>query len=259
MYSFERKFSYQKRLSVWKNIEAPMVEFISQVKAGRLIVERQAPLVPLLRIWRCWHNPKNILPSDADIVHMTPFRNVIEDNTTILVTASSYSSAMSVLTKLCMHWRKSRAEYLLTLLPPELSTQLGNLRLTLATTAFYCTRCQSVITYPRILSHRCMHLSAGNIHHVERYDSFRGGPFKFPWNNFGDRIAYSEDHEKCVSMILQSVGKDIKTTTVWEMDACNIRWVCNCETHTRYLNWRMAVSAVSISFFFFFYADSFLR
>lgn len=234
-----------------------MIEFMTEMRLKRWgrelterLIQRQSALIPLLKRWRQAQNPAVILPEDADIVHMAPFSTIIEYKAGPIPIAANFEGLLFHLPRLYDAWLTEKNAFLLSLLPPH-PPRYQDTTLDLATTSFSCKSCHSLISYPRVLAHGCLRRISPDVKLREqdacRYKSL-GFPYLYPWNR-GDQITYAAANERSARAIIEAIRKDPAKTTAREMDSCNIRWICGCEDHTWYLNWRMAVSGVSCVFF----------
>lgn len=234
-----------------------------------LIIGRQELLLPLLRAYRQSRTPQEIVPGDGDIVLMAPFAEILESDDTVVVETRDFSSAISLLPELCAKWREETDQHLLSLFPESAARAKSDLNL--ATTQFSCSGCRNPISYPRILSHKCMTEnslsrymdSAMHRHLKRRFCSAES----FPFNREEYSLNYDTKAAEAASNILQACGDNPFTTTAAHMDRSSrtVRLTCDCtfgplahrmKAHPL-MNWRRAVS-FHWSHYLSFHADEFV-
>lgn len=247
-------------ISVWNNIERPMIQFMEEVKAKRLereridrIIQRQNVVLPLLLTFRQTRQSHIKVPTDADIVCMPPFAALIESDQEDGLTAESFGDAISLLPQLCIQWWVDCDKFLYTLLP-QASASECEFRLELATTLFECGGCSIPISYPRILAHKCMTdlewLQKDPVlmldESMRRFQSLGC----LPYNLGGNWCLYHHKAATLAAGIIQACGMDPQITTLTQMDEKDVMFSDKCihhlfrdssEKYVYFMNWRVAV------------------
>lgn len=149
---------------VWKNIESTIIDLMFELRDQRLAKECLAILAArckvvgsLLELYKLGRPATDIIPNFADVCEMPEFWTIIRDTPLdILVTERTFQSAMEQLPQLVDKWRDEKDAELLRFIDPSASLEEDRGKLDLAITVFDCKECGNIITYPRILVHRCM-------------------------------------------------------------------------------------------------------
>jgi hypothetical protein len=217
-----------------------------------LITKRQKLLISLLEAYCRTRDANEIIPKVGDVVLMPPFAAILESDSEVVVTTHSFADAMHQLPDLCAKWRQEKDEFLLSLLPAPVHN--ANIKspkklLELATTLFECKACYQPISYPRILSHKCLTDDSWAWRmgkEIRQYSSMS----HFPWNFGGVWLVYHEEGAKYAAEVLKACNMNPAATTAEEMDSRNMRFVCECEYAEliralpdirHFMDWRKAV------------------
>ncbi|KAJ6531794.1 hypothetical protein B0H19DRAFT_1188595 [Mycena capillaripes] len=228
---------------IWKNIEAPLVELLKDLKKKRLeaarvkiIRERRQLAAQVYSKFRETFPADTVFPPMVDMIRTEPFREVIE-NTSIYpeekVTEESFAAALLQVPEFSMEWKRSKDNELVEIMKKTLSDSV-EADLHLASTFFKCSRPSSEpINYPRILVH-----SSTTTFRWSRDDSdhtLQDALKEEAWNDAAG-VQYDERASRSVRSVVEACGLDPDVTTASEMDEINPVMEClNCsdDTHGR--------------------------
>lgn len=250
-----------------------MDQFMEKVRLDRCtreLAHRRSALLLRLKVWRQAQDPAQILPEDEDIIHMPPFSAIIVGGAGPVPTDDIFAEAMAQLRQMCLDWRQEKDNFLLSLMVAAGIPECTQSALALATTSFRCTRCSLHISYPRILKHGCAVSCADKAlgspqERLKCYTSSNKSSFDIqPWNAPGNFVEPAVACARFAGAVIEAAGEDPTKITAHEMDTRNVRWICDGgHIHTYsaesfhsakepetpefklYMNWRMAVGAVS--------------
>ncbi|KAJ6494827.1 hypothetical protein C8R47DRAFT_1012074 [Mycena vitilis] len=239
---------------IWKNIETPLVEFLTTLKQQRLqaahvrIIKERRQLAAQVysKFWETFP-ADTVFPAKVDMIRTEPFRKVIEDTSIHpeeKVKAESFDAAISQVQDFSVSWRKSKDQELVEIMKTSLPDAV-EADLYLASTFFVCSRMNSEpIGYPRIL----VHSSATIFHYYSRDKDIEHGLQQalneVAWNRDA-QIKFNERAFHTVRSIVEACGLDPDVTTATEMDEINPVLEClNCgDIHGRLvMRWTQAAS-----------------
>lgn len=201
------------------------MKFLKKSKTNRLKIERRALLVKnrieifkaVIQECRHVHHP-NILPPLADIYESMDGVSAIIQADSDLATPDMFADILEKLPRFAEHWRQNKSEELLALVPGPSSqrrTRRGYplARLKLATTAFSCSSCHDLISYPRILAHSCMSRLACN--EAEEHRKLLNSQ---PWSLGLDHITFDENVYRLGCALIELCDRDPNATLLSDMD-----------------------------------------
>ncbi|KAK7033086.1 hypothetical protein R3P38DRAFT_2920621 [Favolaschia claudopus] len=232
---------------IWKNIEAPLVEFITTLKEERLtfartkiISERQLLAAKVYTDFVASSPRNDIFPPKVDVLSTEPFRSVIEDTPVHpeeKITEESFNVALVSVPQFAAAWRQRKDEELV-LIMQKIRPHFNADHLRLATTFFTCG--SDLVSYPRIL----VHDAATRYRYSADYPSLQATLQSEIWNA-GDRVKYLERVELNAQSVVRACGLDPDVTTRCEMDEINPAFEClNCvnETSRLLMRWNQAMN-----------------
>ncbi|KAJ7475853.1 hypothetical protein FB451DRAFT_259590 [Mycena latifolia] len=235
---------------IWKNIEAPLVELLTDLKKTRLRQERQKIIkarrllaAQMYNEFRAALGPDALLPPKVDVIRSVPFRAVIEDTPVHPeeeVTQESFAAAILQLPQFSEDWKRSKDEELLQIMKKALPDS-AEADLQLATTFFSCSAgahsSPEPIGYPRILITSAPIL-------LSSYDppwdptGDQDQPLKFcfgqeVWNG-NNVIRFHERAFRIMRSVLIACGLDPDVTTTAEMNEIDPAIEClNCSNDSQ--------------------------
>ncbi|KDQ62087.1 hypothetical protein JAAARDRAFT_148747 [Jaapia argillacea MUCL 33604] len=240
---------------IWNNIKEPLIQLMQETRVERLRFERMKVLMKreklvkkLLEDFAMTRPTDEALPGPADVCQMVPFKEIIERPVEEKIKKRHFRSAVAELPRLCQEWRDRINGKLLSMVPvvarpggdnhsssdvqEDHSTEAFS-RLDLATTYFRCTKCDSSITYPRILHHACMtELDyAGKNYNPDDEDAYalcrRAIQLGHePWDYDGRQVSFDVEASEVARRFVETCGRDPDTTTRKHMDDTNSRFRC---------------------------------
>ncbi|KAJ7601757.1 hypothetical protein DFH06DRAFT_388193 [Mycena polygramma] len=223
---------------IWKNIETPLVEFLTTLKQQRLqaahvriIKERRQLAAQVYSKFQETFPADTVFPAKVDMIRTEPFRKVIEDTSIHpeeKVTAESFDAAISQVQEFSASWKKSKnqelTEIMKTSLPDAVEADLY-----LASTFFACSRMHSEpIGYPRILVHSSATYFQYYLWGKDAEHALEQALNEVAWNNDA-QIKLHERAFRTVRSVVEACGLDPDVTTATEMDDINPVVEClNC-------------------------------
>ncbi|KAJ7158756.1 hypothetical protein C8R46DRAFT_848827, partial [Mycena filopes] len=145
---------------IWKNIEEPLIEFLTGLKKTRLanehiriVRERRLLAARVYKDFKDTFPVNTIFPAQVDMIRTEPFRTVIEDTPTnpeVKVTAESFAAALLYVPDFSSEWRRSKDKELVEIMK-KTAPNSTEADLHLATTFFAYSTGSEAIGYPRIL------------------------------------------------------------------------------------------------------------
>ncbi|KAJ7494738.1 hypothetical protein B0H11DRAFT_2003174 [Mycena galericulata] len=226
---------------IWKNIQAPMIEFLTEKKKTRLEAERiriiKERCVLAAQTYRTF---LETFPADAlfppmiDMISTEPFRAVIEDTSIYpeeKVTEASFAAAILQVPQLSIDWKRRKDQELVEIMKDSIPNAVES-DLYLATTYFACSSGDvEPISYPHILvSTKASTLKYGEPQNgvSDVFQILKLHHDKDIWNanrvvRF-HRAAFSN-----IRSVVEACGLDSDVTTAAEMDEINPVMEClNC-------------------------------
>ncbi|KAJ7170688.1 hypothetical protein C8R43DRAFT_60482 [Mycena crocata] len=221
---------------IWKNIESPLVEFLTDLKKARLEIEHSKILRErrnlAARVYRAFRDtfpPDTVFPPDVDVIRTEPFRVVIEETSIHpeeKVTDESFTAAIASVPQTSVEWKERKDQELVQIMrqsvPAAVETDLN-----LATTFFMCSTSNGwgageAIGYPRILVHsattswgyRETYEPAGADHDLKTCLGANS------WNAAGN-IRFHEKAYRIAKFVVKACALDPDVTTRAEMDEIN--------------------------------------
>ncbi|KAJ7685466.1 hypothetical protein DFH06DRAFT_43974 [Mycena polygramma] len=238
---------------IWANIEAELVEYLTEVKrlrlerhridtlSTRILVLTAAAIKDLNALAIC-----EVRPSIPDVCVMPEYRAILERPSETDVQKEDFEELLTHLPEQADQWRKSNIQLLLQLLPG--SKKQGNKTLDirpleLCTTFFRCHSCREPISYPRILSHACLNKLGS---HIEEDDDILLQAFRSaPWIYGQKGIVFDTEASSITAMLIKLCGHDPKTLTSAAMDELDLRFECLRCVHPSkgrlVMKWRIAL------------------
>ncbi|KAF7330532.1 F-box domain-containing protein [Mycena venus] len=225
---------------IWKNIEGPLVEFLTVLKKERLaaacvklIRERRHLAAQVYNKFRETFPPEHPHPPRVEVLLTEPFRVIIEDTPLPpdeeKVTEESFAAALLSVPDFSADWVRRQNKALVQILkkvhPDSVETDLH-----LATTFFTCSEQLNAepICYPRIL----VHSMATNFQYHRDFNTLQGTLGEEAWNHDG-KIKFHERAEHNVRSIVEACELDPDVITRAEMDEINPALEClNCSNET---------------------------
>ncbi|KAJ6513301.1 hypothetical protein C8R45DRAFT_963164 [Mycena sanguinolenta] len=216
---------------IWKNIEAPLVEFLTGLKEERLVATR-AKIIRERRLlaaraynkWREALPPDTVYPAKIDVLLTEPFRVVIEDTPDEEeLTEESFAAAISYLPEFSADWRQCKEKELVEIMrkirPDSVEADLH-----LATTFFACSAYNNA--EPLRSSTILVHASATTIRYGEwDDDSVQRTLGDEAWNAAG-RVRIHEQAQRNARLVVEACGLDPDVTTSIEMNEINPALEC---------------------------------
>jgi hypothetical protein len=225
---------------VWKNIEAPLVELLTELKKDRLaaahvkiIRQRRILAAQAYTKFRETFPSDTVFPPKVDMIRTEPFRVVIEDTSIEpeeKVTEESFAAAILQVPEFSTVWKRCKDQELVEMMkktrPDSVETDLH-----LAATFFMCST-KEAISYPRILVSSSATL----------YSPWSRDPGATPlgatsleqalsaqaWNEPAN-IRFHAQASSAVRAVVEACGLDPDVTTSAEMDEINPVLEClNC-------------------------------
>ncbi|KAJ7786579.1 hypothetical protein B0H16DRAFT_1876573 [Mycena metata] len=224
---------------IWKNIEAPLVEFLIDSKKKRLelahhriIKERRILASAVYKKFQTFP-ADTIFPPKHDMISTEPFRTIIEDSPTnpeVKLTEESFDAALLHVPNFSAEWRRSKDQELVELMK-KTSPNSTEADLHLATTFFAGSIRSQAIGYPRIL----VSSAATALDLWDEPNSLRAALREDSWNANG-LIRFHEQAFSNARAVVEACGLDPDVTTAAEMEEINPAMECvNCydEYHGR--------------------------
>lgn len=258
---------------VWNNIKDTLTEVMVEVREAMqyehvvlCLVGRGRALREDLKIYAKNRPQSEVIPSDADLYMLEPFRTVFdaplpEEFWTERV---NFEAAIDQLPTLSKQWRDSRLLSLLPMLPHSdislrSNTEHGSVNaaqelapLKLATSLFTCQyrMCPDfhqdrVFTAQNLLAHPCMNKTLVYTDGDGTRSPYHRAMECAPWNCGGKRIAFHADASALAAQLVKSCDLDLATATTTDMDEFGARFQCHdCPEPegTLAMDWRGAVS-----------------
>ncbi|KAF7374930.1 hypothetical protein MSAN_00379100 [Mycena sanguinolenta] len=221
---------------IWKNIETPLVEFLTGLKEERLVAtrakiirERRQLAARVYNKWRETLPPDVVYPAKIDVLLTEPFRAVIEDTPIEpeeKVTEESFDAAVSSVVEFSADWRRRKQEELVKIMQ-KIHPDSVEADLHLATTFFTCSTYTNA--EPLSTSTILVHASATAIRYGEwGEDSVQKTLGEEAWNAAG-RVRLHEQAQRNARFVVEACGLDPDVTTSAEMDEINPALEClNC-------------------------------
>ncbi|KAJ7603754.1 hypothetical protein DFH06DRAFT_1392645, partial [Mycena polygramma] len=223
---------------IWKNIETPLVEFLTTLKQQRLqaahvriIKERRQLAAQVYSKFQETFPADTVFPAKVDMIRTEPFRKVIEDTSIHpeeKVTAESFDAAISQVQEFSASWKKSKDQELIEIMKTNLPDAV-EADLYLASTFFACSRMHSEpIGYPRILVHSSATYFQYYLWGKDVEHALEQALNEVAWNNDA-QIKLHERAFRTVRSVVEACGLDPDVTTATEMDEINPVVEClNC-------------------------------
>ncbi|KAJ7040353.1 hypothetical protein C8F04DRAFT_254471 [Mycena alexandri] len=223
---------------IWKNIEAPLVEFLTDLKKKRLefahhriIKERRTLASRVYKKFQEAYPADTIFPPKLDMIRTEPFRTVIEDSPTnpeVKLTEESFDAALLHVPSFSAEWRRSKDQELVELMK-KTSPDSTEADLHLATTFFACSTASEAIGYPRILvTSSATAYDYWDYRDEEEANSLRVALREDSWNANGT-IRFHEQASLNARAVVEACGLDPDVTTAAEMEEINPAMECvNC-------------------------------
>ncbi|KAJ7126990.1 hypothetical protein C8R44DRAFT_780134 [Mycena epipterygia] len=229
---------------IWKNIEAPLVEFLTNLKKTRLeiehtkiIKERRLLAAQVYHKYRETFPPDTVFPPKVDVICNEPFRVVIEDTPVYpeeKVTEESFAAAILQVPQISTDWKRCKVEELVKIMKMVVPNAV-EADLDLATTFFMSAsyNANEPVGYPRIL----VHAAASTLRYSddEGSQSLKWCLGQDSWNGDGT-IRIHKRASGIVRSVVEACGLDPDVTTTAEMNEINPVMEClNCsdDTHGR--------------------------
>ncbi|KAF7374995.1 F-box domain-containing protein [Mycena sanguinolenta] len=254
-FSYHKLVNQPKKLTdrIWKNIEAPLVELLTDLKAKRLAAvrarimrERRLFAAQVYNKFREALPPDVVCPAKIDVLQTEPFRVVIEDTPVDpevedILTEESFTAAISSLPEFSADWRQRKEEELVKIMQ-KIRPDSVKADLHLATTFFTCSPTNPVmprmplkirvplsIPAPLSLSTILVHPSTMAMRSgVWDPDSLERTLTEEAWNAAG-RVRLHEQAQRNARFVVEACGLDPDITTSTEMDDINPALEClNC-------------------------------
>ncbi|KAF7374998.1 hypothetical protein MSAN_00385900 [Mycena sanguinolenta] len=220
---------------IWKNIEAPLVEFLTDLKEKRLVAAR-AKLIRERRLFaaQVYDKFREALPPDApyppkvEVLLTEPFRAVIEDTPDgpdQKLTEESFAAAILSLPEFIADWVQRKETELVEIMQKDHPGSVA-VDLHLATTFFACsTYDPEPLRFPTILVHR----STTVIRDSEwDFDSLQRTLREEAWNADGN-VRLHQQAQRNARLVVEACGLDPDVATSTEMDEINPALEClNC-------------------------------
>ncbi|KAJ6619755.1 hypothetical protein B0H10DRAFT_2024791 [Mycena sp. CBHHK59/15] len=227
---------------VWRNIETPLVEFLTELKKTRLeqertkiIRDRRSLAVSAYLEYQDTLTPATLFPAKMDVICTEAFRSVIEDPPTHpeeKVTEESFAAAILQLPRFSSEWKQRKDEELLHIMKQAIPGSVAD-DLHLAATFFSCSSGYDLgetVGYPRILAHWAASSRRYENDTDERMQTIRqcvNGDF---WNA-GGRIRFHHKAYHTVRSVVEACGLDPDVTTTDEMNDIDPVLEClNCNS-----------------------------
>ncbi|KDQ62076.1 hypothetical protein JAAARDRAFT_170240 [Jaapia argillacea MUCL 33604] len=250
---------------IWNNIKAPLISKMEVLRKFRINIRRTEVLIPRQTIVKQFVQsyvetflPTRFSPSPADVCNMKPFKDIIELPSDVDVTFDDFMPIFEQLPELETQWRQGIERRLVRLVkgaPSDNDTDGPDTAcLDLATTWFDCHICHDIISYPRVLFHKCMtaidrrhpKCDVDSPHSPEciifcRQRETLGGE---PWDVDGTKLTYHQEASNLTrDFILDVCGMDPEVTTLKDMDALDHRFLCGiCPANgPRVATWASAI------------------
>ncbi|KAJ7596502.1 hypothetical protein C8J56DRAFT_774219 [Mycena floridula] len=256
--SRQKQVNAPQRLTdkIWKNIEKPVIEFMSQIRVYRLRRERQSLIndrktaaIAVLRTFKISQLPfTELMPGAADFCVLPPVKALIDQPSEI---DPDFDTIIPFIPDLFATWREAKEQKLKDLIGGDEESDT-NPNLELASFLFICQPCtprralsflnlfsasansNPTVWFPEALSHHCCSLAASlpwtgrestdvaanlTTQHRKRRE----------WTPTYHKID-SSGHVG-VKAIIEAAGLDPETATVDDMDQLDIYFACTtCES-----------------------------
>ncbi|KAJ7775181.1 hypothetical protein B0H16DRAFT_1408474 [Mycena metata] len=247
---------------VWIKIKPELVAWLTEVKKQRLDKDGLRALRTRIDILSALVTEdlqaipiSEIRPSIDDVCTMPKYRAILERPSEAKVVTADFKKLD--LPRQIDEWRQSNIKLLLQLLPLGSKKQdkktLDVRPLELCTTFFRCHSCREPISYPRILSHKCLNKFRDNGEEEKEEEeeeeeeeeiilrAFRAAP----WIHGLKGIAFDSEASNIAAMLIKKCGQDPTTLTGAAMDELDARFECVRCVHPRegrlVMKWRIAV------------------
>lgn len=225
---------------------------------------------------------RGIEPAFMDFVINSPFQEVIRDvlNPANTDVATELRSLMVHVPQFIDEWRKRSEDFLRNLVSEALPAKGDyddTASLHLATTFFDCHWCHELLTFPRVLAHKCLRtryiaVEDEEYHAVSikpddeeatiRTISDRQMLLDFLWRNltewysgtrcwntYGNQVTFHNEASRCAKQVIEAMGYDPKTVAAEFMDSRDERVEClTCTKASKvklrkrlFMTWRAAV------------------
>ncbi|KAJ7773276.1 hypothetical protein B0H16DRAFT_143634 [Mycena metata] len=230
---------------IWKNIEAPLVEFLTGLKITRLeiartriIRERRQLASQVYKKFQQTLPADTVFPPKVDMISAEPFRAIIEDtsiNPEVEVTEESFAAALLEVPDFSAQWRRRKDEELVEIMKTTVpnSTKAD---LQLATT-FFAWSTSGAIGYPQILV--CSSAITFDAYaHRDETHTLQQALGENSWNA-NNLIRFNARAFRNVRAVVEACGLDPDVTTAAEMHEINPAMEClgcNSDTHGRYIS-----------------------
>ncbi|KAJ6513362.1 hypothetical protein C8R45DRAFT_344717 [Mycena sanguinolenta] len=253
-FSCHKLVNQPKKLTdrIWKNIEAPLVELLTDLKAKRLVAarsrimrERRLLAAHVYNKFREALPPDVVYPAKIDVLQTEPFRVVIEDTPVDpevedILTEDSFAAAISTLPDFSADWRQLKEEELIKIMQ-KIRPDSVEADLHLATTFFTCSPTNPVMPHLNVKNHVpralpalssstiLVHLSATAMRYgLWDPDSLERTLSQEAWNAAG-RVRLHDQAQRNARFVVEACGLDPDITTSTEMDEINPALEClNC-------------------------------
>ncbi|GBE80369.1 hypothetical protein SCP_0300840 [Sparassis crispa] len=259
-----QKVKQPKQLTerVWENIKEDILQFVlharavhlSKSRCERLIMQIQAAAKFYMTfILRRPHT--ELLPSFGDFCMMPEVLAILGRPSIGL--AKSFEDLSPLLVELSDRWHLECSFKLMTLLPASVKQMNAEdiSPLGLATTWFFCSSCQNLVGFPRILIHACMNKCTMNgdgaldLTYTHQADVMNTVHLLFgeqPWHIVTGSLRFHQVSCSTITNITMICGKNPAVVTAREMDELDARFIClkpRCMTHGHVcvVTWRTAV------------------
>ncbi|KAJ7035062.1 hypothetical protein C8F04DRAFT_1395128 [Mycena alexandri] len=218
---------------IWKNIEAPLVEFLTGLKKTRLeiahtriIQERRELASQVYKTFRETFPADTVFPANVDMISPEPFRAIIEDtsiNPEVKVTEETFAAALLQVPDFSAKWRRSKDEELVEIMK-TMVTNSTKADLHLATTFFRWSTSSEAVGYPQILV--CSSAIAfSSYEYTDETHTLRQALRENPWNA-KSLIRFNIQASLNVRAVVEACGLDPDVTTAAEMDEINPAMEC---------------------------------
>ncbi|KAJ6513367.1 hypothetical protein C8R45DRAFT_1068349 [Mycena sanguinolenta] len=219
---------------IWKNIEGPLVEFLTDLKERRehvkMVKMRQLLAARVYDQFREASAPDVLLPPKIDVLLTEPFRVVIEDTPIEeTLTEESFAAAISSVAEFSVDWQRRKEKELVKIMrknhPDAVEADLH-----LATTFFSCsTYFTELLGFPTILVHPSPTQFDDQWEEEDTVD-LQHTLQEQAWNADG-RVRLQERAQRNARAVVEACGLDPDVTTGAEMDEINPALEClNCRT-----------------------------
>lgn len=236
-----------------------LIKLAQQLRAASdeqdLLVKRQATLRERYLQWTTTRPADEVLPPVADIVFSAHFFAEMYETRELHQEHLESAQVEARFELVSKDWSTVVLKHLINLVSSADNNEPASYEdLSLATTFFRRadpkTKCREVLSFPRVMSHRCLCSPSAlpPIPHRERFDY----PRKYlreqyehlkraPWNSAHSMIAYDKDSAALVRWLCAVCSLNPDTTTAAELDELNARFVYVYRKRRRAGTWRAMV------------------